>query len=37
MLQEAVAASRETNGICFVAYFEVAKAFDSVWINGLFK
>ena len=37
MLQEAVAASRESNDKCFVAYFDVAKAFDSVWINGLFK
>ena len=37
ILQEAVAASMEANGKCFVAYFDVAKAFDSVWINGLFR
>ena len=37
MLQEAVATSRETGNKCFVAYFDVAKAFDSVWINGLFR
>ena len=37
MLQEAVAASRESGGNCFVAYFDVAKAFDSVWIDGLFR
>ena len=37
MLQEAVAASRHGNNKCFVAYFDVTKAFDSVWINGLFK
>ena len=37
MLQEAVAALREANDKYFVAYFDVAKAFDSVWINGLFK
>ena len=37
VLQEAVAASREANDKCFVAYFDVAKAFDSIWINGLFK
>ena len=37
MLQESVAASRESNDKYFVAYFDVAKAFDSVWINSLFK
>ena len=36
-LQEAVAAWRESGGKCFVAYFDVAKAFDSVWMDGLFK
>ena len=35
-LQEAVATSREANKTVFVAYFDVAKAFDSIWINGLF-
>ena len=35
-LQEAVAASGEANRTCFVAYFDVVKAFDSIWINGLF-
>ena len=32
-----MATSRDANDKCFVAYFDVAKAFDSVWINGLFK
>ena len=35
-LQEAVPASRESGNQCFVAYFDVTKAFDSVWIDGLF-
>ena len=26
----------ETNRKCLVAYFDVAKAFDAVWIEGLF-
>ena len=37
MLQETVATSMEANGKCFVAFFDVAKAFDTVWIDGLFK
>ena len=37
ILQEAEAASREVDKQCFVAYFDVARAFDSVWINGLFR
>ena len=37
MLQETVAASMEDNGQCFVTFFDVAKAFDTVWIDGLFK
>ena len=37
VLQEAVATSMADNNQCFVAYFDVAKAFDSVWINGLFR
>ena len=35
-LQEALATSMETNRNCFVSYFDVSKAFDSVWIEGLF-
>ena len=37
MLSETVATSMETANKCFVAYFDVAKAFDTVWINGLFQ
>ena len=37
ILQETVAASMEENGQCFVTFFDVAKAFDTVWIDGLFK
>ena len=37
ILQETVAASMEDNGKCFVAFFDVAKAFDTMWIDGLFK
>ena len=36
-LRETVAASMEDTGKCFVAFFDVAKAFDTVWIDGLFK
>ena len=36
-LLETVAASMESRSKCFVAYFDVAKAFDTVWIDGLFK
>ena len=36
ILQETVATSLETNRKCLVAYFDVAKAFDTVWIEGLF-
>ena len=36
LLQETVATSLETNRKCLVAYFDVAKAFDTVWIEGLF-
>ena len=28
--------SREAGKHCSVAYFDVGKAFDSLWINGLF-
>ena len=37
LLQETVATSMEDNEQCFVAFFDVAKAFDTVWIDGLFK
>ena len=37
ILQETVATSLEANGHCFVAFYDVAKAFDTVWIDGLFK
>ena len=36
LLQETVATALETNRKCLVAYFDVAKAFDTVWIEGLF-
>ena len=36
LMQEAVATLREAGKQCFVAYFDVAKAFDSIWINSLF-
>ena len=31
------AVSMESNRNCFFVFFDVAKAFDTVWINGLFK
>ena len=36
LLQETVATSLVTNRKCLVAYFDVAKSFDTVWIEGLF-
>ena len=36
ILQESIAAGLDTKKKVFVAYFDVAKAFDSVWIDGLF-
>ena len=36
LLKETVATSLGTNRKCLVAYFDVAKAFDTVWIEGLF-
>ena len=36
LLQETVATSLETNRKCLAAYFDVAKAFDTVWIERLF-
>ena len=35
-LQETIAKERESNKKVFVAYYDVSKAFDSVWIDGLF-
>ena len=37
VLQETLAASIENNNHCIVAFFDVAKAFDSVWTDGLYK
>ena len=37
LLRETVATSMEENEHCFVAFFDVAKAFDTVWTDGLFK
>ena len=36
ILQETIAAGLDTNKKVFVAYFDITKAFDSVWIDGLF-
>ena len=36
LLQETVSVARETNNSVFVSYFDVLKAFDTVWTNGLF-
>ena len=36
-LQETVATQLESNSKVFVSYFDVARAFDSVWIDGLFS
>ena len=36
VLRESIATSMEGNSLVYVAYFDVAKAFDSVWIDGLF-
>ena len=35
-IQEALATSLERHNKCFVTYFDVSKAFDVVWIEGLF-
>ena len=37
LLQETVASALDTNSKVFVSYFDVSKAFDTVWINGLFS
>ena len=36
LLQETIAEQLENNNKVFVAYYDVAKAFDGVWIDGLF-
>ena len=36
MLQETVASKLEAGFKVFVTFFDVSKAFDSVWVNGLF-
>ena len=36
-LRETIATSLESSRLCFVAFFDMAKAFDMVWIDGLFK
>ena len=36
ILQEAIAAGLDTKKKVFVAFFDAAKAFDSVWTDGLF-
>ena len=36
VLQESIATLLETNDKVFVTYLDVSKAFDGVWINGLF-
>ena len=37
ILQEVLATSMDNNNHCIVAFFDVSKAFDSVWMDGLFK
>ena len=37
LLQESVASALETHDKVFVSYFDVSKAFDTVWMNGLFS
>ena len=36
-LQETIATSLEDNNKCYVAFYDVSKAFDGVWIDGLFR
>ena len=36
ILKETVATSLEAGDKCYVAFYDVAKAFDTVWIDGLF-
>ena len=37
LLQETVSSALDTNGNVLVSYFDVSKAFDTVWIDGLFS
>ena len=37
LLQEAIATSLEEGNKCFVAFYDLSKAFDAVWIDGLFR
>ena len=37
VLQETIATSMDSNNHCIVTFFDVAKAFDSVWTDGLFQ
>ena len=37
LVQETVSSALETHKKIFVSYFDVSKAFDTVWINGLFS
>ena len=36
-LRETLATAMEASSKCFVAFFDVAKAFDTVWVDGLFR
>ena len=36
LLRETIGTALEENDLVYVAYFDVAKAFDSVWVEGLF-
>ena len=36
ILKETVATSLEEGNKCYVAFYDVAKAFDTCWIDGLF-
>ena len=36
LLNETVATSMEDNELVYIAFFDVAKAFDSVWVEGSF-
>ena len=36
LLQETVSTALDDSNNVFVAYFDVSKAFDTVWVNGLF-
>ena len=36
MLRECISYAKENNSELFVCFLDVQKAFDSVWLNGLF-